>query len=373
MDNGPLQREQAWKIKGIVNSNRRRRRMLRSALPLPNTSPDTEYEERFSASNASYKSSAEDVIPHISDMVMGDWAEFHDWDMDLDIMNEGILGEPSKENLLTTELFFNNCDRANDICIDNISSGGHGPSQPGGCRDSEALPTPPPSRSGQLAYGIFQEETHLEAISASSAEWQWSSHWKPAKLHSAKNAVKESPILPAYPIESVDCGDREDELFIYYLDVVFYVQYPFFDSSHKQSRTWLFSILKRARSAYHAMLAVSERHKQSTTESSLHWLISNQPNYYDIAVREMELIMGDYSSMSGTAGLTCCTEALTCILQLLFCEVCRYPWRIVTLIVDLVLVIWWRHRELAAPYSHSRALRFVTRTEQDEVIQAKFN
>jgi hypothetical protein len=54
-------------------------------------------------------------------------------------------------------------------------------------------------------------------------------------------------------------GATEDALFMNYLDEVFYIQYLFFHCQKKQGRSWLFAILRRVKSAYHAALALSER------------------------------------------------------------------------------------------------------------------
>lgn len=128
---------------------------------------------------------------------------------------------------------------------------------------------------------------------------------------------------------SILCGDTEDVLFMYYLDKVFHIQYPFYHSSERQGRTWLFSILKRVNSAYHATLAVSERYYLSMPLSSKHasgsptFLTSNY-RHYDMALREMRLGMQNSHMWCGTLGLVRSVEALTCIIQLIFWEVRRF-------------------------------------------------
>ena len=128
--------------------------------------------------------------------------------------------------------------------------------------------------------------------------------------------------------ESILCGDMdEDELFMHYLDQVFYVQYPFYHSSNRQGRGWLFSILRRVKSAYYASLALSEYYQQSKLprQSS----ISSSPNpsaakgrYYDLALQEMRLSLAQSDTWSGTLSVIRSVETLTSILQLLFWEVC---------------------------------------------------
>lgn len=126
-------------------------------------------------------------------------------------------------------------------------------------------------------------------------------------------------------------GGTEDTLFMYYLDQVFYVQYPFYHSQDRQGRGWLFSILRRVKSAYHAALALSERHLLSTasqnndiTTSLVH--LRTQNGHYDLAIKETQIMVNESYTSNGHAHLL---AILTSLLQLLFCEVCmiylRWP------------------------------------------------
>jgi len=126
--------------------------------------------------------------------------------------------------------------------------------------------------------------------------------------------------------DSTMSGDTEDTLFMYYLDQVFYVQYPFYHSQNRQGRGWLFSILRRVKSAYHAALALSERHLLSTPSRNNDITTSlvqlrTQNGHYDLAIQETQnMVNGSYTS-NGRARLNYSIEVLTSLLQLLFCEV----------------------------------------------------
>lgn len=118
----------------------------------------------------------------------------------------------------------------------------------------------------------------------------------------------------------------EDSLFMYYLDEVFYVQYPFYHSLGRQGRGWLYSILRRAKSAYHATLALSECRLLSTlprdndTTANLD-LLRSQNSYYDLALQELQALLESSDVLDAHSNLGYSLEALTTILQLLFWEV----------------------------------------------------
>lgn len=120
-------------------------------------------------------------------------------------------------------------------------------------------------------------------------------------------------------------GCTEDTLFMYYLDQVFYVQYPFYDSQNRQGRGWLFSILQRVKPAYHAALALSERHLlslRSRTNDITNSLarLRDQNGHYDLAIQGTQIMVNDACTSSGHARLQG-VEILTPLLQLLFGEV----------------------------------------------------
>lgn len=131
---------------------------------------------------------------------------------------------------------------------------------------------------------------------------------------------------PGDTMKSTLCGDVEDTLFMYYLDEVFHIQYPFYQSSKRLGRGWLFSILRRVKSAYHASLALSEYHLYLTRSHysnicNVSYNLRAKGGHYDLALQEMQLCLAQSHIWSGTTGLIRSVEALTAILQLLFWEV----------------------------------------------------
>jgi hypothetical protein len=90
---------------------------------------------------------------------------------------------------------------------------------------------------------------------------------------------------------------------MYYLDQVFHIQYPFYHSSHRRGRGWLFAILRQVKTAYHAALALSEHHQHSMLPQ--HSSISSSTNrslvkgkHYDLALEKCNLALhGPISGM----------------------------------------------------------------------------
>ena len=116
-------------------------------------------------------------------------------------------------------------------------------------------------------------------------------------------------------------GDFEDNLFMYYLDHVFYIYCPFYFPSNRQGRGWLFSILKRVKSAYHAALALSEYHYSTPTRHSSSYSARSMRGYYDLALGELQSSLVLSSTWTGNLGITYNIEVLTTIVHLLFYEV----------------------------------------------------
>lgn len=141
----------------------------------------------------------------------------------------------------------------------------------------------------------------------------------------------------------VTSEEAKNVLFMHYLDQVFYMQFPFY---HNQCRGWLYSILRRSKSAYYASLALSEQHLASKTGKAKSPVEQKDKNgYHALAVEKMKLSLSESHLWSGTEGLTKSIETLTCILQLIFWEV-RY------LSIKLTAYIctdFYTHRYIATP------------------------
>ena len=125
-------------------------------------------------------------------------------------------------------------------------------------------------------------------------------------------------------------GDTEDCLLMYYLDHIFHIQFSYYNSFKGQKRGWLFSILTRAKSAYHATLALSEQYQHSTTYQNLNIagssdLLRNKGGHYDLALEAIQHSLEKSDTLSGMSDLTRSIHLLTAILQLLSLEVCLIP------------------------------------------------
>jgi hypothetical protein len=66
---------------------------------------------------------------------------------------------------------------------------------------------------------------------------------------------------------------------MHYLDRVFYVVFPFYNSSGKEGcRAWTLNLLMRDRSVYYAALALGQYHFHYSRISSVEIGFSNKPN-----------------------------------------------------------------------------------------------
>ena len=140
-----------------------------------------------------------------------------------------------------------------------------------------------------------------------------------------EEAASYDLVSTSSPISTLS-GGIEDTLFMYYLDHVFYVQFPFYHPQNGRRRGWFFSILRSVKSAYHAALALSERQLLSmsaeTGKSTNSFVrLRTQNGHYDIAAREMQIMLNSSYKSEGRARFIHSLEVLTSLLQLLYCEV----------------------------------------------------
>ncbi|PQE17551.1 C6 transcription factor protein [Rutstroemia sp. NJR-2017a BBW] len=121
---------------------------------------------------------------------------------------------------------------------------------------------------------------------------------------------------------SIFCHDMEDQLFMNYLDEVFYIQYPFYDPSNG-GRGWLFSILRRTKAAYYAALALSDYHSRLPHYPDIlnpRTSPRAKSRYYYRAIQEMQLSLAQASMWSGQTIILRSIESLTSVLQILYWE-----------------------------------------------------
>ena len=361
MDKGVLEREKALKVKGIVSHNklmRQHRRLLRKQQHL------RQRLEQLPVRNASSLDLPPSIPINGTLLIQGgtasqDHNQLHVNEGHISIFNEEVWSGYFYNTIVPAESFFNQegsipmpsqhlSDPAagtKEVDIES-NSASYGPSEgvsvspptsPSVCEDS--------SRTGIGVSGDFSFEVNVEALVPLCEKKSDASYYnKQLSIQStAGNQAGSSPFLPnnssstsrtweyhaSWPAgvsESVLCGDMEDALFMHYLDQIFYIQYPFYHSSSQHRRGWLFSILRRVKSAYHATLALSEYHQLSTLPRERSGSISlnrlqTKGRHYDLALREMQFSLSQSHTWSGTSGLIRNIETLTCILQLLFLEV----------------------------------------------------
>jgi hypothetical protein len=163
-------------------------------------------------------------------------------------------------------------------------------------------------------------DNQADSSSSSSSSYTQNDS-SPVSAHVGQRALR-----PSDPADSIAFRDLEDTLFMHYLDRVFHIQYAFYHATGQHGRGWLFSILTRVKSAYHAAMALSEYHQFSECprQSNADCIISEldaRSTHYDLAVREMRISLAQHHTWSGTLLMARSIETLTCILLLLFWEV----------------------------------------------------
>jgi hypothetical protein len=199
-------------------------------------------------------------------------------------------------------------------------------SSPRGHNRSSQQPVPP-ENDGEI-FDICRKLDTFHRSNYSSKESI--SHTRLDSLHlpqtNTSSALEIFTSWPTGSTNSVTCELMEDWLLMHYLDHVFHLQYPFYDSSDLKGRGWLYSILRRAKSAYHAVLALSEYHYYMThprhknmARGFIH--LAAKDGHYNLALRETHLSLAQYHMWSEATRLSRSIEALTSILHLIFWEV----------------------------------------------------
>ncbi|KAH7174898.1 regulatory protein [Fusarium flagelliforme] len=129
--------------------------------------------------------------------------------------------------------------------------------------------------------------------------------------------------------------ERETSLLMYYLDVVFPLQYLPHERTCVGKREWLLTILTSARPTYYATLCLALLHKESsasssTSEQAAVWK-REKTYYYILALQESQKLLGGLDKTSGMIRLKCTVIALACMLQLVSFEsshLTRGDWRV---------------------------------------------
>lgn len=331
MDRGELEREQARKVKLIISqikSNIRQQKLLGlsqdvrpelnplparniaiSRLPLSDPTQETHLQSRVAPGNNLQPPSRDRDLYASSEPI---WSEpFHRADFPAGCFFDQTIGmstydqhPPEASQRVSMSISPSTDQRDTRNSIDLLRQD----AQPEA--NTEALDPLYDSTSSTSHYGIW-----------SSVASTYSN--EPDSLLPTQNKLSSAYHVsqPAGPSNAILCGDVEDTLFMYYFDHVFYVHCPFYFPTNQRGRGWLFSILKRVKSAYHAALALSEYHQSTLSQHSSAHHLRARGRHYDLALHEMQVSLSRSDTWSGNLGLGHDIEVLTSILLLLFYEV----------------------------------------------------
>ncbi|KAK0106668.1 hypothetical protein ONS96_004288 [Cadophora gregata f. sp. sojae] len=322
MDSGPLQKEQALTLKRRISQSKRRRRTRR----VPDTaSPPPDQSKDLSTVHGEASHNAESVSSDSSDqnqVVEGNWdldvlndSQLQIWshDLDLGLLNEDFINGISQDNIPAGGSFQAYTGDAN---IDWLGYDLHGGLSSKVAKVGAGAMASPECDESIPRIGDTQPILNLFPVNMPPAD----DHSSLAQLPSTTSSTGKmghisDNLLAKVPFEE----EIEDILTINYLDEVFFMQYPFYNTPRKQTRGWLFSAMTRVESIRFATLALSEYTIQSKTTSRT----STQPKtppYYDLAIKATQL---DTKTCDDT-GVSCLTlklERMFCGLQMLFYQI----------------------------------------------------
>jgi hypothetical protein len=344
MDGGKLETEQTKRVKQIVKENTKQSRhnlqrgTLSQIATLPGHLPSP---PEFLVSSASVLSSSLGATdPVRASAVRRGYAPCHTSDTD-----------PTGRGLATMDSYHNDSITLQDLISNNLEISVHPSNQPATRTSEKSSPESPLRPTGRVPESPFDELNSLrrndpwvEMGHQTSADAHW---WilSPGNASSTEESAvdyqttlvpsleeysgargsfntHESLTLehdPKYPNLSLCRRSWEGALFMHYLDHVFYIQFPFYNSTPANAgRGWLFQLLMRDKSVYHAALALSQYHGRSILEN-----VDIADEYFIMALRGLQVTIGKSQTWSGTSGLIYSVEALTCCLLLLFLEVWR--------------------------------------------------
>ncbi|KAJ5257139.1 hypothetical protein N7478_013243 [Penicillium angulare] len=319
MDNGVLQRDQAFKFKRLVGQAKSKRGKRQQLLPNQSRALVSTIDMRPSSSSTKNTSSP----PAGSQSLFGEnLGAFPQDQLDYQESGVGLI------NSLDTLWSFwppNDLSIMDDTSLDlegyispyNNCQNQHSSQQLVSPISFESI-VPGKDIQSPIAQSIRSTSNELQLEDSASRDHQY---------HFQKTApgTNYDPVGLSSQISNPS-GDTEDALFMYYLDEVFYIQYPFFHCQRKQGRGWLFAILRRVKSVYHAALALSERQRLSSSPSRNSDIASSliqlrSPNsHYDIAIRKVQAMINYSNTSKGRDLLLDSIEILMSILQLLFFE-----------------------------------------------------
>lgn len=343
MDGGQLERAQAGRVKQIVKENTRqsRRNLHRKSLSqvptLPGHLPTPPEAPTSSAPVES--SSLGATNPVRTSVIRREYSPRNTSDTD-----------PTGSDLVTTDSYHNDNAALQDHLSNGLEISIYSSNQPAARTSEESWLEPSMRSTGGVPESPFNELNSLHgndpwvemglqtsidnadrlvlspssvsSIEGSAVDYQ-TTLLPSLEEYSCERGISNTHSsltlehAPKYPNLTVCQGSWEGTLFMHYLDHVFYVQFPFYNLTPTNAgRGWLFQLLMRDKSVYHAALALSHYHRRSILEN-----VDVADEHYIMALRGLQDTIGKSQTWSGTSGLINSVEALTCSLLLLFLEV----------------------------------------------------
>ena len=145
-------------------------------------------------------------------------------------------------------------------------------------------------------------------------------------LHIFHNILPEdsATLGTSSPPQPIPTGEEVIRLITYYLDRVFYLQYPFYDASIHGGRAWLVEQLLRVKPLCHIAMALSACHRYSllspgTTQGRSLW-DQVQDNHQSL-LQELQHHISELEALGKSKNPECVLEVLACISQLIDFEV----------------------------------------------------
>ncbi|KAI0136243.1 fungal-specific transcription factor domain-containing protein [Xylariales sp. AK1849] len=258
-------------------------------------------------------------------------------DGDFDSSNEPMSSEALSSVDFSTEIFYDQIARMNsyDKSPSSVSHRTLATSISPVAEDTDVRASLDVPSSNSPSEAVSMDAAHLlcdpilsqhftsSKLSGYSSDADWSLCEQSGSQSDAGSGSTDLVSPPGGLGNPIMHGDVEDILFMYYLEHVFYVHCPFYFPSSRQGRGWLLSILKRANSAYHAALALSEyHHSTSTQHGNSIYHVRTEGGHYDLALQELHTNLTRSSTWGANLGLAHIVEVLTTILHLLFYQSC---------------------------------------------------